>query len=116
MRAHLVKDGIVVNTLEVDSLDFMPGLIEATEGAIGWTYANGVFTAPSLTAEDVALLEQEARLFRDRLLRDSDWTQLPDVQLTIEQQAAWAVYRQVLRDVPQQEGFPSNVNWPAIPS
>ena len=49
MRAHVIKDGLVVNIIEVESLDFMPGLIEATEGDIGWSYADGVFTAPQKT-------------------------------------------------------------------
>jgi len=30
-------------------------------------------------------------------------------------QAAWATYRQALRDVPQQAGFPSDINWPTTP-
>jgi len=46
MKAHHIENGVVINTIEVESLDFMPNLIEATEGGIGWTYANGVFTAP----------------------------------------------------------------------
>jgi len=46
MQAHIIENGKVVNTIVVDSLDFMPNLVEATEGGIGWTYANGVFTAP----------------------------------------------------------------------
>jgi hypothetical protein len=46
MKAHVITDGKVSNTIIVDSLDFMPNLVEATEGGIGWTYANGVFTAP----------------------------------------------------------------------
>ena len=40
MRAHQIENGIVVNTIEVDSLDFMPNLIEATEGDIGWSFIN----------------------------------------------------------------------------
>lgn len=43
MRAHQIKNNIVVNTIEVDSLDFMPGLIEATDGGIGWSYVDGIF-------------------------------------------------------------------------
>lgn len=47
MNAHqLDAGGVIINTIVVESLDFMPNLIEATEGGIGWTYANGVFTAP----------------------------------------------------------------------
>ena len=43
MRAHVITDGKVSNTIEVDSLDFMPGLVEATAGGIGWDYIDGQF-------------------------------------------------------------------------
>jgi len=46
MNAHIIENGVVVNTIVVESLDVLPNLVEATEGGIGWTYANGVFTAP----------------------------------------------------------------------
>ena len=48
MRAHVITDGKVSNTIEVESLDFMPGLIEATEGRIGWLWGGAVLTAPLL--------------------------------------------------------------------
>jgi len=40
------------------------------------------------------------RWHRDQFLAASDWTQMPDSPLTDEQRAAWAVYRQALRDAP----------------
>jgi len=43
---------------------------------------------------------ERMRLHRDRLLAGSDWTQMPDSPLTDEQRAAWAAYRQALRDAP----------------
>ena len=44
MRAHVIENGKVVNAIEVDSLDFMPGLVEAPEGTgIGWSYIDGQF-------------------------------------------------------------------------
>jgi hypothetical protein len=43
MRAHVITDGKVTNTIIVDSLDFMPGLVEATGGEIGWDYVDGQF-------------------------------------------------------------------------
>jgi hypothetical protein len=52
---------------------------------------------------------------RDALLSESDWTQLPDVPLTTEQKSEWAVYRQALRDITDQPGFPDNINWPVKP-
>lgn len=50
------------------------------------------------------------------LLQQSDWTQLPNSPLTAEQQTAWATYRQELRDITTQSGYPFNVIWPTPPS
>ena len=52
---------------------------------------------------------------RNRLLYESDWTQIPNNPLTAEQQSAWAVYRQELRDITSQSGYPFNVIWPTPP-
>jgi hypothetical protein len=49
---------------------------------------------------------------RTKLLQESDWTQVLDAPLD---RTAWANYRQVLRDVPEQIGFPWNVQWPQKP-
>jgi hypothetical protein len=54
------------------------------------------------------------RAERDALLASSDWTQLPDVPE--DTRSAWAVYRQALRDIPQQAGFPDAVVWPTKPA
>ena len=64
---------------------------------------------------DQRQLEQEAedvREQRDALLKDSDWTQVSDAPVD---QQAWKDYRQALRDVPEQEGFPTDINWPTKP-
>jgi hypothetical protein len=42
----------------------------------------------------------QVRHQRDQLLAQSDWTQMADSPLTVEQKAAWAAYRQALRDLP----------------
>jgi len=65
---------------------------------------------------DERALEQEAeevRTQRDALLKDSDWTQVSDAPVD---QSAWANYRQALRDLPEQEGFPQEVVWPNPPA
>lgn len=54
------------------------------------------------------------RLERNQWLSACDWTQLPDAPDQIR--AAYVQYRQSLRDVPQQAGFPFSVVWPAEPS
>jgi len=58
------------------------------------------------------VLARNARTQRDTLLSQSDWTQVPDAPVD---QQAWANYRQALRDVPQQAGFPTDINWPTKP-
>lgn len=59
--------------------------------------------------------EQEIQLQRNELLYKSDWTQIPNRPLTIEQQQSWAVYRQELRDITSQSGYPFNITWPTPP-
>jgi hypothetical protein len=63
-------------------------------------------------AERLQLKEAEARQQRNELLSACDWTQLPDSPADHE---AWATYRQELRDVTAQEGFPWDVTWPEAP-
>lgn len=54
----------------------------------------------------------EVRTERDAKLLASDWTQVADAPVD---QAAWASYRQSLRAVPEQAGFPNTVTWPTEP-
>jgi len=52
---------------------------------------------------------------RNSLLLSSDWTQLPNNPLSLEVQTLWATYRQQLRDITLQSGYPTNVVWPDLP-
>ena len=71
-----------------------------------------IFPATPTNAELLAALATQARDKRNALLTASDWTQIADA--TVDQ-TAWATYRQALRDVPQQDGFPNDVVWPVKP-
>jgi hypothetical protein len=53
-----------------------------------------------------------ARKRRNKLLSASDWTQVADAPVD---KAAWATYRQALRDISAQAGFPATVVWPEQP-
>nr|WP_232613937.1 tail fiber assembly protein [Photobacterium carnosum] len=59
---------------------------------------------------------EPVRLKRDRLIRDTDWTQMPDAPLTVEQKAEFLAYRQTLRDIPQTYDNPDDIVWPTKPS
>jgi hypothetical protein len=69
-------------------------------------------TPPPPTAEQLAAT---IRAERNAKIAACDWTQMPDGPLSTQAKAAWAAYRQALRDVPEQAGFPQAVDWPKEP-
>lgn len=64
------------------------------------------------TTEELATA---VRAQRDDLLAESDWTQVNDAPIGELEIAAWAQYRQALRDIPEQIGFPDSIEWPISP-
>jgi hypothetical protein len=56
------------------------------------------------------------RIERDRLLRLTEWTQLPDVLISQEHKQIWVEYRQQLRDLPSKFSLDNEVNFPDFPS
>lgn len=63
-------------------------------------------------AADNESLAAKVRAERDRKLAETDWTQVADSPVD---STVWSVYRQSLRDIPSQEGFPQEVTWPDQP-
>lgn len=53
---------------------------------------------------------------RDKKLRGSDWTHISDTPLAVEKKAAWATYRQLLWNIPQDYSNPNDVIWPTEPT
>lgn len=71
------------------------------------------------TAEERAEIDTQkaaaVRRERNAKLTECDWTQLNDTPLDNPSKVAWTNYRQALRDIPSQSGFPHNVVWPVKP-
>jgi hypothetical protein len=86
-----------------------------------YTYVDGVWAIGNQEFYDAAYegLSRQAgdqiKVKRDELLYASDWTQIPNNPLTTQAQEAWATYRQELRDVTAQSGYPFNVTFPIAP-
>ena len=102
----IIKEGKVDNII-VASDEFAATLQEETvnvtgqQVAIGYSYANGVFSAPVKTLEEKTAEEKQ---WRDLELQSSDFI----VPLTDHpKHAAYMIYRQELRDYPAQEDFPN---------
>ena len=75
------------------------------------------YSVADMDAEAIAAKDAEqakaVRADRNAKLAASDWTQGKDIPDNIS--SAWATYRQALRDVPAQAGFPWTVEWPTQP-
>lgn len=66
-------------------------------------------------AQKDAEFAKAARGTRDRLLADCDWIVVKAVESGQTVPTEWATYRQALRDLPQQIGFPTTIVWPVKP-
>lgn len=80
-------------------------------------------TAGSVTAYAApsnSVLYADLRSTRNKLLLDSDWTQVGDLvssgAMTSDKLTEWKTYRQSLRDLPANTSDPSNVTWPTKPT
>ena len=67
---------------------------------------------PELTQEQLDVEWYQFRMERNLRLAASDWTQVSDAPVD---QAAWAAYRQALRDLPKNTQDPRNPIWPVSP-
>ena len=87
-----------------------------TKYILGPVFTDGETTAAEQEAAYKAMkdAEQAANVRRSRTerLKDSDWTQIAD---STADKAVWATYRQALRDVTTQSGFPWTIVWPDAP-
>lgn len=85
--------------------------VEQVEGKWYTKYSVADMDAEAIAAKD-AEQAKSVRNSRTQMLKDSDWTQVADAPVD---QAAWAAYRQALRDITAQAGFPWTVDWPIAP-
>ena len=80
-----------------------------------WTYFDVV---DGVLVTDPERLAIDVRAERDLRLVETDWTQLMDItdDHVPGTRENWRIYRQQLRDIPQQATFPGHVDWPVVPT
>jgi hypothetical protein len=64
---------------------------------------------------NVAVQTQAVKADRARMIASSDWVVTKNMEEGTPVPQAWKDYRQALRDIPTQEGFPFNIVWPTLP-
>jgi len=84
--------------------------VEEIDGKWYTKYSVANMDDEAKTAKD-AEQAKSVRTTRDEKLKDSDWTQVADAPVNKE---TWATYRQALRDITKQVGFPWDIEWPTL--
>ena len=125
----VVLEGPQATPTNVYEFSYRAGVEQQSDGKWYTKYALGpVFTDRPATETEPAKTAAEqmaeykaqkdaeqaknVRQQRTEKLKDCDWTQLAD---STADKAAWATYRQALRDITTQAGFPWTVDWPVAP-
>ena len=93
-----------------DADPLTPGIIEVIPDNASYDAVKAVEMSARIDRR-----KAETRQQRDRLLYQSDWTQLHDTPLNGAKKLDWRIYRQQLRNIPQQAGFPNDIEWPEAP-
>jgi hypothetical protein len=112
LQNGIVVDVSRVNPLSIFAPEYATRFIQAPDNVThNWKFDGVAFTPP----DPVPVVEKalQVRGERDYLLSLTDWTQAKDIPNAIS--STWVPYRQALRDIPQQPGFPDNVQWPSRP-
>ncbi len=120
-----------LDMLDNDSLQKLGWLpVRVEEGDIDDTFVGFVFSILSsevvqtkiwrkYTQEELNEIDNQKKKYvrfeRNSKLAECDWTQLNDTPLDNTTKIQWTAYRQALRDIPTQSGFPHSVIWPTKP-
>ena len=117
MNIHLSDNSIIPYAYRVDGEEDNDGFICQ---AVKHDYISGNFTEINECPDWKIQLEKEVlsldvRLERNNLLSNTDHLIQSDYPISDEKKQEIKAYRQALRDIPQQDGFPDNIVWPDKP-
>ena len=117
MNIHLSDNSIIPYAYRVDGEEDNDGFICQ---AVKHDYISGNFTEINECPDWKIQLEKEilsldVRLERNKILSNTDHLIQSDYPISDEKKQEIKAYRQALRDIPQQDGFPENIVWPDKP-
>jgi hypothetical protein len=93
---------------------FKDGVEQDAQGRWLWKWSISEMDDETKAAKD-AEAAKAVRATRDGKLAECDWVVIKNLELNQNIPGVWEVYRQGLRDVPAQAGFPHDITWPAKP-
>lgn len=103
--------GWIPTTVQLNGSDDRPDLVDQVRaGSIG------DYVAPEEPPVDIDALGEEVRAKRDKLLSETDWYMIRQLENGTAVPTEVASYRQMLRDITDQTYFPTTVVWPVKPA
>lgn len=109
------KNGVKARCAEAEATFVYLADSDMTYGL--WSYTvTQMDTAPEGATVNATKRTATARAQRDALLVETDWTQCLDAPISANSVAEMRTYRQDLRDITEQEGFPFEIVWPDVPT
>jgi hypothetical protein len=88
--------------------------VEQVAGKWVWKWSISEMSAEAIASKD-AEAAKAMRADRDKRIAETDWIIIKNLELNQNVPGVWEVYRQALRDVPSQAGFPHEITWPSKP-
>lgn len=118
-----LEEDFIIGEYGVKSPNHSPNTYSKYTELVNWCNSNNskivdkgnyyeVVPIPEPTEEELAI---NVRSTRDAKLSETDYLVVPDYPISEESLAEVKIYRQALRDIPEQSGFPKNVQWPVEP-
>lgn len=105
---HDAEDAVLMNSwYDNETNTFTPLPPKPDDGFYLWDSVTRAWVP------DIDLTTRDVLRKRQIMLGQSDYTQLPDTPVADKE--LWAVYRQALRDITEQPGYPLQINWPTAP-
>lgn len=86
-----------------------------TRGGCSIQQVDGKYQIVENPPVSIGVLAENVRSERDRRLAETDYYMMPDYPSDPNNIEEMKAYRQSLRDIPKQEGFPSKFTWPDVP-
>lgn len=118
----VVKDGVVQNVIEIGGMSraeyerLEQCVLVDVEGHFGVNIGDTYDAQTGLFYRDGERVDAlNALTIREARLKASDYAMMPDYPCSEAERAGWLAYRQALRDLPQQAGYPENIVWPDEP-
>jgi hypothetical protein len=93
---------------------YKDGVEQDAQGRWLWKWSISEMDDETKAAKD-AEAAKAVRADRDRRLAECDWVVIKNLELNQNIPGVWEVYRQGLRDLPAQAGFPHDITWPEKP-